>query len=69
MTVEIEEYYQRFGNTGRIEIEMSEGIDLIRFIVRQRQITAMRSFEDTQAVDTQEDLEKVRRMLSGQDTQ
>jgi CMP-2-keto-3-deoxyoctulosonic acid synthetase len=43
-------------------VEASEGIDLIRFTQRGKRIVAIESFEDTQAVDTPEDLEKVREL-------
>lgn len=45
-------------------LERSEGIDLIRFIENEyKLIEAIETEYQTQAVDTAEDLEKVKRML------
>ena len=52
-----------FGKLPRCNAEKSEGIDLLRFLEHGYQIRAVETLWDTQAVDTQEDLEKVREML------
>lgn len=57
-----------YGNPVLSNIEKSEGIDLLRFVLNGISIIAIESFEDTQAVDTQADLEKVRELLKNEDT-
>ena len=53
-------------NYGKLQMcnaEKSEGIDLLRFLEHGYEIRAIETTWDTQAVDTQEDLDKVREML------
>lgn len=58
-------YLRRFGRMEMGPLERSEGIDLVRYIEHGWGLTqAVESPFDTQAVDTQEDLEKVREMLA-----
>jgi 3-deoxy-manno-octulosonate cytidylyltransferase (CMP-KDO synthetase) len=54
-----------YGREKQSSVELSEGIDLLRFIVNGLgRIQAIPSSFETQAVDTQEDLDKVRELLS-----
>jgi len=57
-------YLRRFGRMEMGPLERSEGIDLVRYIEHGWGLTqAVESPFETQAVDTQEDLDKVREML------
>jgi 3-deoxy-manno-octulosonate cytidylyltransferase (CMP-KDO synthetase) len=54
---------RKFKDWKMSQIERSEGIDLLRFIERGIKIKSIETNYKTQAVDTIEDLEKVRRLL------